>query len=62
MSQPLAGIRVADFSHVMAGPFASHLLRLMGAEVIKIEPRNGDQFRNYGADRQFDGMSPAFIA
>jgi crotonobetainyl-CoA:carnitine CoA-transferase CaiB-like acyl-CoA transferase len=62
MTQPLAGIRVADFSHVMAGPFASHLLRLMGAEVIKIESRKGDQFRDYGGDRRFDGMSPAFIA
>ena len=62
MTQPLDGIRVADFSHVMAGPFASHLLRLMGAEVIKIEPKSGDQFRNYGGDRRFDGMSPAFIA
>lgn len=62
MNQPLAGFRVADFSHVMAGPFASHLLRLMGAEVIKIESRRGDQFRNYGADRRFDGMSPAFVA
>ena len=62
MSQPLDGIRIADFSHVMAGPYASHLLRLMGAEVIKIEPKSGDQFRNYGADRRFDGMSPAFIA
>lgn len=62
MSQPLAGIRVADFSHVMAGPYASHLLRLMGAEVIKIEPKGGDNFRNYGADRRYDGMAPAFIA
>ncbi len=60
--QPLAGIRIADFSHVMAGPFASHLLRLMGAEVIKIESPKGDQFRNYGSNREFDGMSPAFIA
>ncbi|MCX7283375.1 MAG: CoA transferase [Novosphingobium sp.] len=59
---PLAGIRIADFSHVMAGPYASHLLRLMGAEVIKIEPKGGDGFRNYGADRRYDGMSPAFIA
>lgn len=62
MSQPLAGVRVADFSHVMAGPYASHLLRLMGAEVIKIEPKGGDNFRNYGADRRYDGMAPAFIA
>ena len=62
MTQPLAGVRVADFSHVMAGPFASHLLRLLGAEVIKIESKRGDAFRNYGGDRRFDGMSPAFIA
>jgi len=60
--QPLEGIRVADFSHVMAGPFASHLLRLLGAEVIKVEPpRRGDPMRFYGNDRRFDGMSPAFI-
>ncbi len=62
MSQPLAGIRIADFSHVMAGPYASHLMRLMGADVIKIEPKAGDNFRNYGSDRRYDGMSPAFIA
>ena len=55
-------MRVADFSHVMAGPFASHLLRLMGAEVIKIEPKSGDQFRNYSPDPGFEGMSPPFIA
>jgi crotonobetainyl-CoA:carnitine CoA-transferase CaiB-like acyl-CoA transferase len=62
VNQPLTGIRVADFSHVMAGPFASHLLRLMGAEVIKIEPKGGDQFRNYSPDPDFAGMSPPFIA
>ena len=60
--QPLEGIRIADFSHVMAGPFASHLLRLMGAEVIKVEsPERGDAMRFYGFDRRYDGMSPAFI-
>lgn len=63
MGQPLEGVRVADFSHVMAGPYASHLLRLLGAEVIKIEaPERGDAMRYYGADRRYDGMAPAFIA
>jgi CoA:oxalate CoA-transferase len=61
--QPLEGIRVADFTHIMAGPYATHLLRLLGAEVIKVEaPGRGDAMRNYGADRAYDGMAPAFIA
>jgi CoA:oxalate CoA-transferase len=62
MTMALEGMTVVDFSHVMAGPFASHLLKLMGADVIKIEaPGHGDAMRNYGADRRYDGMSPAFI-
>jgi crotonobetainyl-CoA:carnitine CoA-transferase CaiB-like acyl-CoA transferase len=62
VGRPLEGIRIADFSHVMAGPYATHLLRLLGAEVVKIEPpRQGDAMRNYGADRRYDGMAPAFI-
>jgi crotonobetainyl-CoA:carnitine CoA-transferase CaiB-like acyl-CoA transferase len=63
MRQVLEGIRIADFSHVMAGPYATHLLRLLGAEVIKIEaPGRGDAMRYYGADRRYDGAAPAFIA
>jgi len=62
MAQPLAGYRVADFSHVMAGPFCSHFLRLLGAEVIKVENLSGDPMRNYGPFRRWDGMAPAFVA
>ena len=63
MAQALEGVVVADFTHVMAGPFATHLLRLLGATVIKIEePSHGDNMRYYGEDRRYDGMSPAFIA
>lgn len=62
MAGALHGKVVADFSHVMAGPYASHLLRLLGAEVVKVEaPGTGDPFRTYGADRRYDGMAPAFI-
>jgi crotonobetainyl-CoA:carnitine CoA-transferase CaiB-like acyl-CoA transferase len=62
MKRMLDGIRVADFSHVMAGPYATHRLRLLGAEVVKIESPAGDAMRYYGADRRYDGMAPAFIA
>jgi len=62
MKKPLEGYRIADFSHVMAGPYATHLLRLLGAEVIKIEPPAGDAFRGYRGDVSVDGMSPAFVA
>src|SRR6185312_16246303 len=62
MPQPLKGFRVADFSHVMAGPFCSHFLRMLGAEVVKVESLRGDAMRDYGPFREYDGLSPAFIA
>ena len=43
---PLDGLRVLDVSQIMAGPFCSMLLGDMGADVIKIEPPEGDQTRH----------------
>ncbi|HLY64809.1 MAG TPA: CoA transferase, partial [Chloroflexota bacterium] len=45
MPGPLADIRVIDFTHALNGPFCAMLLGHLGAEVIKIEPPNGDNFR-----------------
>ena len=46
--QPLAGIRVVDFTHALAGPFCTYQLALLGAEVVKVEPPNtGDDFRAF---------------
>jgi crotonobetainyl-CoA:carnitine CoA-transferase CaiB-like acyl-CoA transferase len=44
----LAGIRVLDFSHALAGPYCTLLLSDYGAEVYKFEPRSGDMGRGWG--------------
>ena len=43
--QPLSGVRIIDVTHALAGPFCTHHLQLMGADVIKVEPPRGDDFR-----------------
>src|SRR5438552_18973901 len=46
---PLDGILVADFSRVLAGPFAAMLLGELGADVVKVErPDSGDDTRAWG--------------
>ncbi|WP_103381880.1 CaiB/BaiF CoA transferase family protein [Pseudonocardia dioxanivorans] len=44
---PLAGLLVADFSRVLAGPYATMLLADMGAEVVKVEGPSGDETRTW---------------
>ncbi len=45
---PLSGVRVLDFSRVLAGPFATMLLADMGADVLKVESLQGDDTRQWG--------------
>jgi formyl-CoA transferase len=57
---PLKGIRVLDFSRVLAGPFASQMLADLGAEVIKVEPPTGDDTRHFPPLRE--GVSHYFLS
>ena len=45
---PLDGLKVLDFSRVLAGPFAGRMLSDLGADVVKIEPPDGDVTRLWG--------------
>jgi crotonobetainyl-CoA:carnitine CoA-transferase CaiB-like acyl-CoA transferase len=56
----LSGIRVADFSRVLAGPYASMLLADFGADVIKIESSDGDETRAWLPPLGPDGQSAYF--
>lgn len=55
---PLAGVRIIDFTRVLSGPFCTALLADLGAEVIKIEPPQGDDYRAIGPMR--NGHSALF--
>lgn len=63
---PLAGIRVVDFTHVLAGPACAYQLAMLGADVVKVERTGrGDAMRHRGGSdpaRAAEGASTAFLA
>ncbi|HSS93554.1 MAG TPA: CoA transferase [Candidatus Dormibacteraeota bacterium] len=58
---PLAGIRILDLTHALAGPYCTMLLGDLGADVIKVEPPSGDHSRQWGPPF-IDGESSYFLS
>ena len=59
---PLSGLLVADFSRVLAGPYATMLLADLGADVIKVESPAGDDTRRWMPPVTDDGTSTYYLA
>jgi crotonobetainyl-CoA:carnitine CoA-transferase CaiB-like acyl-CoA transferase len=61
MTRPLAGIRVLELGTALAGPWCGHVLGVLGADVVKVEPLAGDEART-GGPPMWNGESPLFLA
>jgi crotonobetainyl-CoA:carnitine CoA-transferase CaiB-like acyl-CoA transferase len=61
MTGPLAGLRILEVGHILAGPFATMLLADLGADVIKVESQTGDLSREVGS-QYVDGHNVYFAS
>jgi len=59
---PLAGVRIADFTGVLAGPYATYQLALLGADVVKLERPEGDVTRAGAALPGVQGLTAQYVA
>src|SRR5438067_5231 len=63
MNKPFAGVRILDLTRYVVGPFGTYQLALLGADVIKIEPKAGDDMRHSQLSPEWaaKGLGPSFL-
>jgi crotonobetainyl-CoA:carnitine CoA-transferase CaiB-like acyl-CoA transferase len=63
-ARPFEGVRILDFTQVLAGPYGCYQLALLGADVIKVERRGGEDMRRTPLSREWAerGMAPSWLA
>jgi crotonobetainyl-CoA:carnitine CoA-transferase CaiB-like acyl-CoA transferase len=64
LTRPFEGVKILDFTQVLAGPYASYQLALLGAEIIKVERREGEDMRRTPLSREWAdrGLAPGWQA
>jgi crotonobetainyl-CoA:carnitine CoA-transferase CaiB-like acyl-CoA transferase len=64
LTRPFEGTKILDFTQVLAGPYASYQLALLGADVIKVERREGEDMRQTPLSKEWGdrGLAPGWQA